>query len=72
MNVSEAARRRVSVRAFRPDPVPGMLVRELLEAAARAASGGNLQPWRVYALAGEALEGLVAAADAAGPDPAPG
>ena len=30
-------------------------VRELLEAAAQAPSGGNLQPWRVYALAGEPL-----------------
>lgn len=54
--VSEAVARRMSVRAFRPDPVPGALVRELLEAAARAPSGGNLQPWIVHALAGEPLE----------------
>jgi nitroreductase len=56
MNVSDACRTRISVRAFRPDPVPGELLREILELAHRgAASGGNLQPWRVYALAGEAL-----------------
>ena len=60
MNVTEAVDRRVSVRAFKPDPVPGALVREILEAAARAPSGGNLQPWRVYALAGEPLEQLKA------------
>ena len=33
---------------------------EILEAAARAPSGGNLQPWRVYALAGEPLAQLKA------------
>ncbi len=60
MNVTEAVDRRVSVRAFKPDPVPGALVREILEAAHRAPSGGNLQPWRVHALAGEPLESLKA------------
>jgi nitroreductase len=55
MDVSEAAARRMSVRAFRPDPVAGSVVREILEGAHGAPSGGNLQPWRVYALAGEAL-----------------
>jgi len=72
MNVSQAVERRISVRAFRPDPVPGEVVRELLERASRAASGGNLQPWRVYALAGEDLAGLIAKAKAAGPDETPG
>jgi nitroreductase len=56
MNVSEAVERRISVRAFRPDPVPAAVVREILEAAARAPSGGNLQPWRVCALTGAPLE----------------
>jgi nitroreductase len=55
MDVGEAVARRMSVRAFRPDPVPGAVVREILEAAKAAPSGGNLQPWRVYALAGEPL-----------------
>ena len=55
MNVSEAIARRVSIRAFRPDPVPGALVRQIVEAAAQAPSGGNLQPWRVHALAGAPL-----------------
>jgi nitroreductase len=60
MNVSQAVAQRISVRAFRPDPVPGALVREVLEAAARAPSGGNLQPWRVHALTGAPLEALKA------------
>ena len=60
MDVSEAIKRRISVRAFRPDPVPRDVVAEILERAARAPSGGNLQPWRVYALAGAALDAFKA------------
>ncbi|WP_374469242.1 nitroreductase [Phenylobacterium sp.] len=60
MNVSEAVEKRVSIRAFRPDPVPGAVVRDILERAAKAPSGGNLQPWRVYALSGAPLAELKA------------
>jgi nitroreductase len=55
MDVSEAVAQRVSIRAFRRDPVPGATVADILARAAQAPSGGNLQPWRVYALAGEPL-----------------
>ena len=55
MDVTEAVARRMSVRAFKPDPVPGDLVRGILQDAHAAPSGGNLQPWRVHALAGEPL-----------------
>ena len=58
MNVSAAVDSRISCRAFRPDPVDPALLRDLLERAARAASGGNLQPWRVHALTGGALAAL--------------
>jgi nitroreductase len=61
MDVSEAIAHRISVRAFRPDPVPRAVVAEILERASRAPSGGNLQPWRVYALAGEPLAAFTAA-----------
>ena len=60
MNVTDAVAARVSVRAFRPDPVPAALLRELLEKAHRAPSGGNLQPWRVHAVTGAPLEELKA------------
>ncbi len=60
MNVSEAVAARFSARAFRPDPVPGEVVRDILERAHQAPSGGNLQPWRVYALTGEPLEAFKA------------
>lgn len=35
-------------------------MRFILEKAARAPSGGNLQPWKVHVLGGEALKALVA------------
>ena len=58
MDVSEAVQTRRSVRAFRSDPVDGAVLREVLETAARAASGGNLQPWRLFVLGGEPLAAL--------------
>lgn len=60
MNVTEAVDRRISIRAFKADPPSGAMVREILQAAARAPSGGNLQPWKVYALAGQSLAELKA------------
>ena len=61
MKVSEAVATRMSCRAFLPTPVPEATVRAILDAARQAPSGGNLQPWRVYALAGDALADVVAA-----------
>ncbi len=58
MSVSEAIDSRMSCRAFLPTPVAGALIRELLEAAKRAPSGGNVQPWHVYVVAGEPLQEL--------------
>jgi nitroreductase len=58
MDVFEAIDTRFSCRAFSPKPVEPEVVRALIEGAARAASGGNLQPWRVYALAGQPLDDL--------------
>ncbi len=59
MNVSEALASRKCIRAFRPDPVPGETVKEILTLAARAPSGGNLQPWKAYVLIGGARDELV-------------
>jgi nitroreductase len=52
MSVTEALQRRISVREFKADPVSAELVREILSVASRAPSGGNLQPWKVIAVAG--------------------
>ena len=59
MHVSEAIASRKSIRAFKPDPVPRETIEEILKLASRAPSGGNVQPWRVYALMGEARDELV-------------
>ena len=55
MNVSEAVQGRRSVRAFLDTPVPRALLEEALSKAARAPSGGNLQPWQIYVVSGEPL-----------------
>ena len=61
MKVSEAVAQRSSIRAFLDTPVSDGLIKDLLEKSARAASGGNLQPWRVFVLNGESMERFLAA-----------
>lgn len=58
MTVADAVRSRTSIRAFLPDPVPEAVLREALVLAARAPSGGNLQPWHIHVLSGASLERL--------------
>jgi nitroreductase len=58
MSVSEALLKRRSVRGFLDRPVPVETIRRLVAAAARAPSGGNLQPWKIYLLAGSPLDAL--------------
>ncbi len=55
METSEAVRARKSIRAFTPQPVENQTILRLLDLAARSPSGGNLQPWRVAVLNGEAM-----------------
>jgi nitroreductase len=45
MELMEALRTRRSVRRWTTDPVPDEQLEALVEAAARAPSGGNTQPW---------------------------
>jgi len=58
MDVFEAVASRYSCRAFLPTAIPESTVRDIIEAAARAPSAGNMQPWRVYALAGKRVDEL--------------
>jgi nitroreductase len=75
MNVTEAVRRRISTRAFLAQSIAQKDLAELLETAQRSPSGGNLQPWKVIAVAGEAKDAIIAmahrvlAADPMGPVP---
>ena len=68
-DVDDAIRSRRSIRAFLPTPVPREVVRDLLDVAARAPSGSNTQPWRVYVLSGASKEALTADILAAHNDP---
>ena len=58
MNVIDALRARSTVRAYKHDPVGKDTILKILEAATRAPSWANTQPWEIFVAAGEALERL--------------
>ena len=60
MTVYEALASRRSVRDFLSTPVSGDVIRRVLEAASRAPSGGNVQPWHIDVVAGARLDELKA------------
>ncbi len=47
LDVYEAMRTLRTIRRLKPDPIPGDVLRRVLEAASYAPTGGNVQPWRV-------------------------
>ena len=59
--IAEIFRARHTTRRFLPTPIPRATVAELLALASTSPSGTNAQPWKVYALAGEARVALSAA-----------
>ncbi len=73
MDVYEALQERRSVRGFRPEPIPEATLHRIFDAAQRAPSWCNIQPWRVWVSSGETRARLVhamtAAAGAGMPDP---
>ena len=60
MNVSEAVEMRRSVRGFLAAPVDQALLEDIVRKAARAATGGNVQPWHIDLVSGAALDHLKA------------
>jgi nitroreductase len=56
--VAQAIESRMSVRAFTKQPVLKEQILKILNLSARAPSGTNTQPWKVYVLEGAALDGL--------------
>ena len=58
MDIVEAIRQRKSIRAFKPDPVPQSILKEIMEVALRAPSWANTQPWEFAVVAGNKLEDL--------------
>lgn len=58
MDIDQAITSRRSIRRFLSKPVSAATVAQILEIAARAPSGTNMQPWKVYVLTGTAKERL--------------
>ncbi len=67
--VDAAMHGRRSIRAFLPDPVPRATVSAILDVAARAPSGTNTQPWKVYVVTGASRQRVVDAVSAVYDDP---
>ncbi|KFI08837.1 nitroreductase [Massilia sp. BSC265] len=67
--VDAAITSRRSIRAFLDKPVERADIERILDVAARAPSGTNTQPWKVYVLTGEARERLSQAILAVNGDP---
>jgi nitroreductase len=66
VKVADAVAARFSARAFLDKPVSTEQIRRILDRARQAPSGGNLQPWHVYVVAGRKLQELIARVRAAG------
>ncbi|MBI1392028.1 MAG: nitroreductase [Alphaproteobacteria bacterium] len=60
MDVVDAVKSRISTRAFLNTPIDDAEIRSLLNDARWSPSGGNLQPWRVHVVTGDARNRLVA------------
>jgi nitroreductase len=58
MEVTQAVAARRSVRGFLESPVDPALLREIAIKAARAATGGNIQPWHIDLVSGAPLAEL--------------
>lgn len=52
---------RRSIRRFLPNVVPDSILRQILAAASRAASGTNMQPWLIHMVSGETVDRLSSA-----------
>lgn len=58
MNVADAIRERRTVRGFKRDRVPEVLLREILDTARWTASNCNTQPWHFNVISGSARDKL--------------
>jgi len=60
MNVSDAVLSRSSIRAFTNTPIENELIKELLVKSSRSASGGNLQPWKIFVINNDSMKKFLA------------
>ncbi len=59
--VDEVMLARRSVRGFLPTPVPRTIIEDILKVSAKAPSGSNIQPWKVYVVTGKRKEQITEA-----------
>ncbi len=55
MDILDSITKRMSVRAFKPDPVSREVLQEIMDRALWAPSWGNTQPWDFFIAAGDKL-----------------
>ena len=55
MDTFDAVKTRLTVRSFKPDPVPAAVLAKILEAARVAPSSRNLQPWHFIVVQDRAM-----------------
>ena len=58
MDVIEAIQSRISVRGYKPEPVPREILAEIIDIATRSPSTMNTQPWEFMVVAGEVLDNI--------------
>ena len=58
MDILQAIAKRKSIRGFLDKQVPKQIIQDILEAAVRAPSAMNTQPWKFYVLAGPVLDAV--------------
>jgi nitroreductase len=58
MKLLEAIENRKSIRKFKSDPLSRVVLQEILQAALRAPSAINTQPWECWVVGGETLQSL--------------
>jgi len=56
MDFETLVRERRSIRGYKPDPVPKLLIQEVIELATSAPSSMNTQPWHLHVVTGAPLD----------------
>ncbi len=56
MKIIEAMNTRISVRAYKPEPVSREMIKQVLQDAVSAPSAMNTQPWEFLVITGETLD----------------
>jgi nitroreductase len=58
LDLIEAIKTRKSIRAFKTDPIPKVVLEDILKTATLSPSAANLQPWEFLVITGEPLKKL--------------